>query len=156
MYADAISHAGAPFDSCVGFVDGERIGISCPGRNGTLQRSCYSGRKSFHFLMYQTLTTPYELIFAIYGPSEGRRHDVTLLRSSGWSSTLEQNLHIEGRQDYLYEDSAYSLRPWMQRPYVGCLTNQQNVLNEIMSSVRVSVEHSSRMLNNNAYSRLRT
>ena len=99
--------------------------------------------------MYQTVTTPDGLIFAMHGPIEGRRHDITLFRESGWDDALRNHLTTNERQFYIFGDSAYSIRPWIQRPFVGCLTAEQKSFNEKMSSVRISVEHNYKDLKQN-------
>lgn len=140
-YAAAISEAGAPLDECIGFIDCTKIKMARPGGRNSYQRSVYSGHKRFHCLSYQSLTTPDGLLFALFGPVPGRHHDLTTLRKSGWATKLETNLLVEGRQFYLFGDSAYSLRPWMQRPFIGNCNGEQNDFNRRMSAVRVSVEH---------------
>ena len=111
MYADAIHSSGAPLDSCVGFIDGTKIKICRPGGASSLQRACYSGHKRMHSLVYQTITTPDGLIFSLYGPQEGRRHDLTLFRQSNIELAREEALVIDGRQFYIFGDAAYMLRP---------------------------------------------
>lgn len=141
-YAQAIQEAGAPLPRCVGFIDCTKIRMSRPGGHGSMQRSCYSGHKRFHCLIYQTITTPDGLMFALFGPELGRRHDLTLYRESGWEPIMENFLHIDGVQFYIFGDSAYLLRPWMQRPFFRELaTLDEKLFNTAMSSVRVAVEH---------------
>ena len=141
LYADSIKSAGAPLDSCVGFIDCTKIQMSRPGGHSSLQRSCYSGHKRFHCLMYQTVTTPDGLIFHLYGPEVGRRHDLTLLRESGLQDRLRICLKINDRQFYIYGGAAYMLRPWLQVAYprVGACVERQT-FNTCMSAVRVAVE----------------
>eukprot|EP00171_Calliarthron_tuberculosum_P002822 IDg2822t1 len=141
IYANAIKNAGAPVQDCIGFIDCTKIRMQRPGGSNTNQRACYSGHKRFHCLNYQSLSTPDGLIFALYGPSVGRRHDLTLLRNSGWESLLQASLNIENRQFYIFGDSAYSIRPWLMRPFVGNLTTEQHDFNSKMSAIRVAVEH---------------
>lgn len=83
IYADAIQRKGAPLDNCIGFIDCTKVQISRPGGNSSLQRDCYSGHKRFHCLLNQSVTTPDGLMFHLYGPEIGRRHDMTLYRQSG-------------------------------------------------------------------------
>lgn len=140
-YAESIRQSGSSLEKCVGFIDCTKIRMARPGGRSSLQKACYSGHKRFHCLSYQTLTTPDGLIFALYGPIEGRRHDLTLLRKSGWSEILESNLSNGETQYYVYGDGAYDIRPWLQRPFRGHLNAAQRQFNQGMSSVRVSVEH---------------
>lgn len=140
-YADAIHEAGAPYPDCIGFIDCTKIKMQRPGGHSSNQRACYSGHKRMHCLNYQTLSTPDGLIFALHGPVEGRRHDLTLLRNSGWVTVLQECLSTAERQFYIFGDQAYLLRPWMMRPFIGNLTALQELQNAQMSSIRVSVEH---------------
>ena len=141
MYAESIHKAGAPLDSCVGFIDCTKIQMSRPGGHSSLQRSCYSGHKRFHCLMYQTETTPDGLIFHLYGLEVGGRHDLTLLRESKLQDRLQICLKINGRQFYIYSDAAYMIRPWLQVSYprTGATLDRQT-FNTNMSAVRVAVE----------------
>ena len=141
LYANSIKNAGAPLDSCVGFIDCTKIQMCRPGGHGSIQRSCYSGHKRYHCLIYQTLTTPDGLIFHMYGPEVGRRHDLTLLRESGLGESLSNCLNVNGRQFYIFGDAAYMLRPWIQVafPSIGA-TEAHGLYNALMSAVRVTVE----------------
>ena len=58
-------------------------------------------------LIYQTITTPDGLIFSLYGPEVGRRHDVTLSRERGIQERLQPCHFINRRQFSLYTDAAY-------------------------------------------------
>jgi len=141
MYAEAIQARGAPLDNLVGFIDCTKIQMSRPGGVGANQRTCYSGHKRFHCLIYQTVTTPDGLMFYLYGPEVGRRHDMTLYRQSNLDSALQEGLSIDGKQYCVYGDSAYLLRPWIQTAYsrVGA-TQAQQAYNKAMSAVREAVE----------------
>ena len=72
MYAERIHRAVAPHDSFACFIDCTRIQMSRPSGHSSLQRSCYSGHKLFHYLMYHTVTTPDGLIFHLHGTEVGR------------------------------------------------------------------------------------
>jgi hypothetical protein len=69
--------------------------MSRPGGDGSIQRSAYSGHKRFHCFSYQTVATPDGLIIHLYGPVEGRRHDLTLYRASGMDHLLEEQYQLE-------------------------------------------------------------
>lgn len=143
MYAQAISNEGAPLDSCFGFMDCTKLEMSRPGGDGAMQRSCYSGHKRFHCLVYQSITTPDGLIFHMYGPEVGRRHDMTLYQDSGIDLILQQHMVMDGRQFYLYADAAYVLKPWMQIAFNPAFaTPPQIVHNHAMNAARVAVEWS--------------
>jgi len=76
LYAEKIEGTGAYLDRCVGFIDGTAIFIAQPG--GGLQRAGYSGHKRKHAVKFQCVLTPVGLIFHLFGPWEGRRHDMIL------------------------------------------------------------------------------
>lgn len=140
-YAKAIQDTGAPLPRCVGFIDCTKIRMCRPGGANAYQRAVYSGHKRIHCLVYQTVTTPDGLMFALYGPVEGRRHDLTLLRESGWNDVWGESLFIDGEWYYIYGDSAYLLRPWLLRPFTrGVCSGPEAVFNTRMSEARVCVE----------------
>ena len=141
MYAAAIHQKGAPLDNCVGFIDCTKVQMSRPGGAGTLQRACYSGHKRLHCLLYQSLTTPDGLMFHLYGPEVGRRHDMTLYRQSGIDQQLQSHLTIQDRQYCVYGDAAYVLRAWLQTAFPRAdATMHQLIYNKDMSAVREAVE----------------
>lgn len=143
LYAQAITDNGASLDCCVGFVDSTKIQMSRPGGPSANQRSCYSGHKRFHCLMYQTITTPDGIIFHMFGPEVGRRHDITLYRQSNLDAVLSSTMNINGRQFYLYGDPAYILRPWLQVGFSRTFaTPAQLIHNAAMSAAREAVEWS--------------
>ena len=107
MYAGSIQEAGGVLDTCVGFMDGTKIHIARPVVMSTLQRACYSGHKRYHFLVYQTITTPDGLVFHMYGPIEGRQPDAYLYHASNIDRELSTHLHIDVHQYNLYADKAY-------------------------------------------------
>lgn len=158
-YSTGIKNLGAALEKCVGFLDCTKIRMCRPGGASMCQRSVYSGHRRMHCLMYMTITTPDGLISALHGPIEGRRHDLTLFRQSGWEADLEHLLLIDGIQHYVYADSAFTIRPYLQVPFgtVGA-TLQQVLFNRAMSGVRVAVEWNykdlKQMWSTNDYSRL--
>lgn len=141
IYSAAIKERGAPLENCVGFIDCTKIQMSRPGGSGAIQRSCFSGHKRFHCLVYQTVTTPDGLMFNLYGPEVGRRHDMTLYRESNLDAVLQEALLVDGRQYCIFGDSAYVLKPWLQTafPRVGS-TSAQEAYNTAMSMMREAVE----------------
>ena len=65
---------------------------------GTAQRATYNGHKMNKCLKFQALSLSDGLIFHIHGPVEGRRHDMTLFRTSNMAEHLQRAL-------FLIEDS---------------------------------------------------
>lgn len=136
-YANPVKEAGAPLNRCVGFIDCTKIRMCRPGGTNVNQRSCYSGHKRVHCLSYQTLTTPDGLIFALHGPIVGHWHDLTLLRDSNWNLILDNCLFTSNQQYYINGDSAYQIRPWMQRPFRGNCSELQRKFNQKERSARL-------------------
>lgn len=80
-------------------------------------------------------------MFAMYGPEVGRRQYLTLYRQRGWEQVLRDFLLVNQEYFYIFGDSAYLLRPWMQRPLSRDLEKPNQLLfNTAMNDVRVSVE----------------
>jgi DDE superfamily endonuclease len=91
---------------CVGFIDGTLVEIA--RLSGLMQRATYSGHKRKPVLKWQVVTTPDGMLFHVFGPFEGRRHDMHLYAESGLDDVLAERLLIEGAQYHLYGDSGYS------------------------------------------------
>jgi len=139
MYAGCVKGAGAPLDSCIAFIDGTNLYIARP--KGREQRATYSGHKRRNCVKFQAISLPDGLIFNIFGPVEGRRHDMTLYRRSNIAADLERSLLIGGRQFYIYGDPAYVLRAYLQTGFQGsALSQEQKDFNKLMSAVRIAVE----------------
>lgn len=138
LYSSRIAATGANLDRCVGFIDGTALFLTRPGAG--LQRSCYSGHKRRHAIKFQSVLTPDGLVFHLYGPVEGRRHDMTLYHESGLDTTLATALLIDGQRYYIYGDTAYFIRPWLQAAYQGILTPEQEAFNASMKVPRTAVE----------------
>jgi len=138
LYAEKIEEAGAYLDRCVGFVDGTAIFISRPG--GGLQRACYSGHKRHHAVKFQNVLIPDGLFSHLFGPWEGRRHDMTLYYESGLDVVLPDALMIGGSQNYIYGDAAYMVRPWLQAAFSGVMTDEQTACSSTMAVPRTAVE----------------
>ena len=63
---------------------------------------------------FQAFSAPDGLVLHLFGPMEGRRHDMFLYRESEIYQVLQTFLLISERQYYLYGDVAYTLRPYLQ------------------------------------------
>ena len=104
--------------------------VSRPG--GGLQRASYSGHKRKHALKFHNVLTPDGLFFHLFGPVEGRRHDMTLYHESAMDATLAKALIVGGEQYYLYGDVAYMMRPWLQTVFEGILSPDQDAHSNAM------------------------
>lgn len=57
------------------------------------------------------------MVFYMYGPEVGRRHDITLFRKSDLDNLLQNMLHIDSVRYCIYGEAAYMLRPWLQTAF---------------------------------------
>jgi nuclease HARBI1 len=125
--------------NCVGFIDGTLIEIA--RLPSLIQRVTYSGHKRRPGLKRQVVTNPDGLLFHVFGPFEGSRHDMHLYAESGPDDVLAEGLLIDGAQYYLSGDAGFALRPYLITPFEGAvLTPDEALFNRRMSKVRVSVE----------------
>lgn len=86
-----------------------------PGEYGRNKRARYSGNKRMKCLVYQTVITPDRfIIFYPFGTEVGRRNDMILLRNSGLGENRQDVLFINVMQYYIYGDSVYVIRKWIQ------------------------------------------
>jgi hypothetical protein len=134
-WCECVTLKGSPLDKCYGFIDGTVRPICRPTDD---QRTVYNGHKRVHAIKFQSIMSPCGLIISLYGPVEGRRHDITLYRFSNIEDKLKA-VH-EDCGAYIYGDPAYMLRPWLITPYKGNVHADQQAFNKDMSSVRQSVE----------------
>lgn len=126
-YAQAVNSHGAPLERCVGFMDCKKIHMLHPGGIDENKRTCFYVHRSFHCLIYQTITTPHELIFNMYGPKVRRWHDMTLYRQREME-VLQNNLLLEDQNFYVYGDLEYILRPWIQFGFHRAFASPEQLL----------------------------
>lgn len=135
----ATSKTGIDSIPVFGFID-STVREICRPMEG--QVSFYDGRKKFHGAKFQGVSVPSGLIVSLYGPYEGRRHDIGMLRDSGLIEWLHTNCkHSDGSLYRVYGD------PIHPKSDVVFSTHRQNRLseeelqfNKTMSSSRASVE----------------
>jgi len=137
-YANCVAERGAPHDKVVGVIVGTGIRVARPG--GGWQRYMYSGHKGDYVMKFQSVVTPDGLLFHLYGPGEGRRHDRTMYNVSGMDNILSESLVIDGVQYSIYGEKSYTLRLWMQVAYTGELTVEQEEYNAAMNALRIVME----------------
>ena len=90
-----------------GFVDGTACPICQLLQH---QRVAYNRHKRVHALKYQSVTTPDGLIVDLYGPVEGRRHDMFLMTKSNLQQRLRRHSHnLHENILSIYGDPAYAL-----------------------------------------------
>ena len=102
----------------------------------------YNGHKKAHALKFQSVVTPNGLIANMFGPMEGKCHDVKMLTTSGLLPKLQQSaIDTNGRALCIYGDPAYHINIHLQAPFRQVhLTPAQQWFNSSMSALRVSVE----------------
>jgi hypothetical protein len=89
-------------DSVFGIIDGTGVEIASP--SGTSQRASYRGHKRQNCLKFQAISAPDELLLHLFGPVEGRRHDMFLYNESRLDNVLMSSMFIAERKYYLYGD----------------------------------------------------
>ena len=137
-FADAIHAKGAPLDVCWGFIDGTLRQVARPGED---QQPMYSGHKRHHGFKMQSISAPNGLIVNLYGPIAGSRHDSYLLSQSGLLNLLERYSYAPNGQPLcVYGDPAYPFSEKLQTGFKNASTPAEDLYNQRMSSVRVSVE----------------
>jgi hypothetical protein len=138
-YASAISNkCGRALDHCFGFIDGTVHPICRPVK---FQKSVWSGHKRVHGLKFQSVILPDGLFGSLFGPVEGRRHDVTLLKESGLVSMFSNLPFLEGY--YVFGDMGYTNNRWILSPVKGIhLDGNQAKWNKLCRHVRIVVEWS--------------
>lgn len=149
-YTAAITRAGSPVKTCWGFIDGTKQYISRPSARNhasnsyeNLQRSVYSGHPRRHCLNWQGITTPDGMIVSMYGPMEGRRHDSTVLITSGILDAFASDPDELFSNKHLYGDPAYGCCDYMICPFpLADPKSPEGLFNSKMSSVREAVEWS--------------
>jgi len=142
-FCTAIRNQGSPYNNVWGFLDGTCMAICRPKRH---QRLVFSGHKRTHCLKFQGIMTPCGIIAHLYGPIEGRRHDMGMLDISGLRGQMAT--HMSGPpngprpRDYcVFADQGYATEDFIQSPFRGQHLNpNQAAFNEAMSNVRVTVE----------------
>lgn len=138
-YADAVHDKGAPLKNVFAFIDGT-VRPMCRPKEG--QRVVYNGHKRVHALKFQSIVAPDGMILDMYGPIEGRRHDMALFAASGLGDQFEQGQWTDrdGHPYSLYGDPAYPLKDYLQSPIRNPTTVNEQLFNARMSSVRECVE----------------
>lgn len=142
-YTQIIRGRGAPLHTCFGFIDGTIRPVARPTWG---QEAIYNGWKRVHCLKYQALVCPDGIIPHLYGPVEGRLHDLTVYNESRLSQILEQHANApDGTPLQIYGDSAYigALSDHLITPYRGAALEQnERDWNKAMSKIRIIVEWS--------------
>ncbi|ETI54030.1 hypothetical protein F443_03109, partial [Phytophthora nicotianae P1569] len=137
-FTAAIRAKGAALFNVWGFIDGT-LRRTCRPSDGLEQRALFSGHKRCHGIKYQAVTTPDGIISRLFGPVEGRLHDLTLLDASELEESIRADSRFKGY--LLYGDPAYGMTEVFASPFnrIGA-TKEEAAVNASMSRVRISVE----------------
>ncbi|ETV93793.1 hypothetical protein H310_12357 [Aphanomyces invadans] len=140
QFSQSVVAKGAEVHNVWAFIDGT-VRECCRPEVDERQRTVYNGHKRRHAVKFQTLVTPDGIIAHAYGPIEGRRHDLTILRRSDSESVIAGDDRFRGF--IVYGDPAYGYPDQLASPFGGArLTDAQRKVNKSMSRVRISVEWS--------------
>ncbi|KAF0706797.1 hypothetical protein AaE_013942 [Aphanomyces astaci] len=139
-YSNAIIAKGGEVQNVWAFIDGT-VRECCRPSGDERQRTVFNGHKRRHAVKFQSLVTPDGIISHAFGPIEGRRYDLTILRQSNLENVLADDDRFGGF--VVYGDPAYGYSNHLASPFGGArLTDAQRVVNKSMSRVRISVEWS--------------
>ena len=134
----SVHEKGAPFQNCFRFIDGTVQPLCKPGEH---HRILYNGHKRVNAIKFPSVVTPKRLISNLYGSVEGKRHDSGMLAQSNLLLQLQLFAHTaNGEPECLYGDTAYPLRIYLQAPFRGNRTPQQEAVNTARSNMEVAVE----------------
>lgn len=144
-FAAAIHRVGAPFMSCVGFIDGTTFHISRPGGGDLQQAVFYSGHKRAHVVRWQGVVTPDGMVSSFYGPHQGASNDRGLLNVSRLDETLvalfgQDPTHPGTTGFFLYGDAGYDSNGRYTAVYTPS-DLPDNASREAANSARVAVEN---------------
>ena len=95
-----------------------------------------------HTLQYQSVFAANGMIANLYGPVDGRSHDVGILRRAELLHKLKQYCNkADGSPLGIFGDPAYPVRTHIQASYKhNNLSDAEKDFNKTMSSARVSVK----------------
>ncbi|ETV84156.1 hypothetical protein H257_03442 [Aphanomyces astaci] len=138
--SQAVANKGGEVQNVWAFIDGT-VRECCRPDGDERQRTVFNGHKRRHAVKYQTLVTPDGIISHAFGPIEGGRHDLTILRQSKLESGIAADTRFRGF--VIYGDPAYGYSDQLASPFGGArLTAALREVNKSMSRVRISVEWS--------------
>jgi hypothetical protein len=138
-FARAFADKGCPLDLIATIIDRSLKKVACPSHN---QHIVFNGWKRIHCLKYHLVVTADGIIIRVFGPVEGRHHDVMLLRESGLTDILEEHFWgPSGEMYFVYGDSAYQMVGHVMAPFKGAyVTEAECAWNMKMSQIREPVE----------------
>jgi len=141
-YQGKITARGGAFDDVAGFIDVTFVFTVRPVYG---QEALYNGWKRGHGIKFQGVTFPDGIIASFYGPVPGRRHDEHLVHKSEIKKSLRIAQLTSGIAFKIYGDPAYRTSDVFRAPFprLSC-TEEQRLINEAMSAVRIGVEWSFR------------
>ena len=135
------------------FLDGTRQRVCRLGGNNNEQAAIYDGKNKIHSLGYQGVSGPDGIVYDIFGPLCGRRHDVLIFRKSSFNVRFGNIQNHNEVQYVAYADKAYTDCSHVLGAYHGHnVTEEHKVHNNIMKSVRIGIEWAfMKIVMNNSY-----
>ncbi|KAK4887302.1 hypothetical protein RN001_003573 [Aquatica leii] len=130
------------FDNVIGVIDCCHIRIKKPIEQG----DNYVNRKGFLSIILQAICDADKMLTDVFCGERGSLHDARVLQRSNLYAMAKNPNYFENYS--LLGDSAYPRLPWLVTPYkdTGTLTQEQKQFNFNHSSVRISIEHSFRLM----------
>lgn len=145
------------FPNCIGAIDGKHVRLRKPALSGSL---FYNYKNFFSVVLLAIVDADYNFIFIDVG-SYGKESDSSIFRRTMLHDKLENNqLNIlqgaplpgteEPNLNYTFiGDEAFSLSPYMMRPYSGkSLSYTKRIFNYRLSRARRTVESAFGILSN--------
>lgn len=132
------------FPEVIGFlIDGTERRIQRP-KDAQAQKQYYSGKKKFHTVKNQVITTPDRRVQILTATTEGKQHDYRQLKESELPDHIPKDLLLMADTAYIGGKTDFPDKRWLtplRKPHGKELTETQKSQNRTISSTRIRVEH---------------
>lgn len=123
----------------IGAIDGSHIRIKRPIDD----QEVFYNRKGYHSIVLQAICNHKKMFTNIFCGEAGSQHDGRVFRKSKlYGDILENRVNMQNY--FLVADTAYPVLSWVIPPFKdnGTLTLRHRRFNKVISSIRISIEHS--------------
>jgi hypothetical protein len=146
------SRSGGIMAGIIGALDGWLVKIRCPSlkRDNVRNPATYFSRKGFYALNVQVIVDRYKRVIWRCIGAKGSEHDSKAFKTSSLYARMmaifedingKMHSNLLNLKFYLIGDSAYSLRPFLLKPYDNAAPgSSEDVFNFMLSSSRIFVE----------------